>query len=59
MVVDDLSKVPFHDKLTHYTSYRLEAAELKMEAQEREAKLVRRQEITLQVRHVTHGTMSG
>ena len=38
---------------------RLEAAELKKEAQEREAKLVRRQEITLQVRHVTHGTISG
>ena len=38
---------------------RLEAAELKKEAQEREAKMVRRQEITLQVIHVTHVTMSG
>ena len=37
---------------------RLEAAELKKEAQEREAKMVRRQEITLQVRLVTHGTRS-
>ena len=36
---------------------RLEQAELKKEAQEREAKMVRRQEITLQVSHVTHVTM--
>ena len=38
---------------------RLEQAELKKEAQEREAKMVRRQEITLQVSHVTHDTMRG
>ena len=38
---------------------RLEQAELKKEAQEREAKMVRRQEITLQVSHVTHVTMRG
>ena len=38
---------------------RLEQAELKKEAQEREAKMVRRQEITLQVSHVKHVTKGG